>query len=143
MDKKNINGMSSYTKSQIVLNDLRSEGIECIELCALKDDKPMVIARIDHRINKNLIDDEDISNAYRLMTLWNDADEKEINTEDLDAKIQFLIEKNELEKNELFISLEALYNFLDSSFRNGAIPISEDVFVMMRTACSLIDKYKY
>ncbi len=61
--------LTDHTKSQLVLNDLRDKKIECIELCALKDAKPVCIARIDHRINKTAVDREDESNAYRLMTL--------------------------------------------------------------------------
>lgn len=136
--------LTDHTKSQLVLNDLRDKKIECIELCALKDGEPVCVARIDHRINKTTIDREDESNAYRLMTLWNEADEKEIATEDLNAKIQFLIEKHELEQKELVAALETLYDFLNDSFSMGIFPISESEFEieMMTKVDSIINKYK-
>ena len=78
------------------------------------------------------------------MTLWNEADEKEIATEDLNAKIQFLIEKHELEQKELVTALEMLYEFFNDSFTREVLSISESEFEieMMAKVDSIINKYK-
>lgn len=84
------------------------------------------------------------SKSELIIVLWNEADEKEIITKDLNTKIQFLIEKYELEQRELITALEMLYKFFNDSFSMGVLPISESEFEieMMNKVDSIINKYK-
>ena len=54
----------SHTPGKFIVSDLREAGKELIEICALRNDKPVCVARIDHRVNKDALDAEDEANAH-------------------------------------------------------------------------------